>query len=69
MKKYGILIVVVILVLAGMVGSCSDDSDNGYSKTYNTDKEYRDNVKDIADAYGISEREVDEKINAVTGGR
>lgn len=42
---------------------------NGYSDTYNTDAKYRNDVKDIADVYGISEKEVDSKINAVTGGK
>ena len=66
----------VILVFCGILGSCSDTSSNneytkygGYSKTYQNDAEYRNNVKNIADAYGVSEREVDEKINAVTGGK
>lgn len=50
-------------------GSSSYSGSNGYSDTYNNDSEYRKNVSDIADVYGISEAEVDAKINAVTGGK
>ena len=35
----------------------------------NEDSEYRQNIKEIADAYGVTEKEVDQKINAVTGGK
>lgn len=72
MKK-GLIIAVIILVLFGIIGSCSDSSldskYSGYSNTYKYDSEYRDNIKDIADAFGVSEKEVDQKINAVTGGK
>ena len=65
--------VVIFLVICSLLGSCSDSSSDyeysGYSNTYKNDSEYRDNVKDIADAYGMSEKEVDQKINAITGGR
>ena len=72
MKK-GLIIVMIVLVFCGILGSCGDSSSNnkysGYSKTYNEDSEYRKNIKKIADAYGVSEKEVDKKINAVTGGK
>ena len=72
MKK-GLIIAVIFLAFCGIIGSCSDSSSDskysGYSKTYNEDSEYRQNIKDIADAYGVTEREVDQKINAVTGGK
>ena len=63
----------IILALCALFGSCSDSSSDTeysrYSSTYRNDAEYRENVGDIADAYGISEEEVDRKINAITGGR
>ena len=72
LKKF-FIIVAIILVFCGALGSCGDSStDNkysGYSKTYKEDSEYRKNIKKIADAYGMSEKEVDKKINAVTGGK
>lgn len=71
--KNVIIIVVIILGICGIVGSCDDSSSYDeypeYSNTYNNDYEYRENVGDIAEAFGISEKEVDEKINAITGGR
>lgn len=71
--KQGIIAVVILLIVCGILGSCSDSSSSskysGYSKTYNSDSEYRENVRDIANAFGVSEKEVDKKINAVTGGR
>jgi hypothetical protein len=72
MKKV-LIIAVIFLAFCGIIGSCSDSSSNskysGYSKTYNEDSEYRQNIKKIADAYGVTEKEVDRKINAVTGGK
>ena len=68
-----LVIAVIILLICGIIGSCSDSSSNskysGYSDTYNNNSEYRKNIKDIADAYGVTEKEVDQKINAVTGGK
>ena len=67
MKNF-IIVVAVFFVLCAVVGSCSDSSDskyNGYSDSYNNDEEYRDDVGEIADAFGVSDQEVDEKINAV----
>ena len=68
--------VIIVLVIIGMFSSCSDSSSDskyskysGYSKTYNDDYEYRKNVKNIADVYGVTEKEVDRKINAITGGK
>lgn len=75
MKNYFPIIVAVILFLS-ILGSCGDSSSSnsssrysGYSSTYKNDAGYRDDVKEIADAYGVSEKEVDQKINAITGGR
>ncbi len=72
MKK-GLIIAVIILAFCGIIGSCSNSSSDskysGYSSTYKNDSEYRQNIKDIADAYGVTEKEVDQKINAVTGGK
>lgn len=65
-----VCIVAAILIL-GMFGACSSGSssssrsNSGYSSTYQTDSEYRQNVKDISDVYGISEKEVDQKLNSV----
>ena len=72
MKNF-IIGVVVFLMACAILGSCGDSSSgsqySGYSNTYKNDSEYRQNVKDIAGAYGISEKEVDRKINAITGGK
>ena len=72
MKNFLIAVGVIFLICA-IAGGCTDSSSgtkySGYSKTYNDDAEYRSNVKDIAEAYGISEYEVDQKINAVSGGK
>ena len=71
MKNF-LIAATIILLFCGILGSCSDSSDskyNGYSKTYNNDAEYRQDVKSLADSFGVSEREVDRKINAVTGGK
>ena len=67
------LILIVMFIIGAVIGSCSDsDSISGYdsySDTYKSNSEYISNVSDIADAYGISEWEVDQKIKAVTEGR
>ena len=68
MKK-GWLIVAAILIVLYLFGSCSDSSGSssysGYSSSYQNDSSYRNDVSEIADAFGISEREVDSKINAI----
>ena len=73
MKKiFGVLLAVVVIALAvcGCFSSSGSSSRySGYSNTYQTDAEYRKNVKDIAGVYGKSEKEVDRMINAITGGR
>ena len=76
MGNKGIIVVAIIIVIAvfGSLGGCDSSSSSsskysGYSNTYKNDAEYRENVKDIANAYGMSEKEVDKKINAITGGR
>lgn len=71
MKGSGWIIAIIIIVLLAMLGSCDDSSSpyEGYSDTYKTDAKYRSDVSGIADAFGVSEWEVDSKINAVTGGR
>ena len=71
MKNF-LIVAVILLAFCGILGSCSDSSESSYSDysdTYRNDSEYRKNIKDIADVYGVSEKEVDQKINAVTGGR
>lgn len=71
MKK-GLMVVLFILIFCSILGSCGDSSSDSnysrYSDTYRNDSEYRENVGDIADVFGVSEEEVDSKINAVTGG-
>ena len=70
MKKF-ICFSIVSLMIFSLVGcgSSSSSRSNGYSDTYNNNSEYRKNVGDISDVYGISEAEVDAKINAITGGK
>lgn len=72
MKNF-VIGIIVILLLSAILGSCSNNSSrnsySGYSDTYKTDGTYRKNIKNISDVYGVSEKEVDAKINAVTGGR
>ena len=71
--KNGLIIGAIFLIFCSVLGSCSDSSSeskySGYSDTYKSDSKYREDIADIADAFGVSEREVDRKINAVTGGR
>ena len=69
MRKIFLAVAVTMLIasLSACGGSSSDY--NGYSDTYNSDAEYRKNVSDIADTWGMSEREVDASINALTGGK
>lgn len=68
-SKSGCIITVIIIVLfLALVGSCGDSSsdyNSKYSYEYNTDKEYRDNVNDIADVYGEDPEDVDRMINDV----
>lgn len=47
----------------------SSNKYSGYSDTYQKDAKYRSNVKDIAEIYGLSEKDVDAKINSATGGK
>lgn len=67
----GIFAAIIILCMFGACSngssssSSSSKSGSGYSSTYKTDSEYRQNVKDISDVYGISEKEVDQKLNSV----
>ena len=70
MKNFLIYLVifVVFVLIASQCSSDSKSSYDGYSDIYKTDSKYRSNVGSIADDFGISEREVDAKINAVTGG-
>ena len=61
--------VLFIFVLICACSSGSSGKSNGYSYEYNNNSEYREKVEDISEIYGISEKEVDAKINAVTGGK
>ena len=70
MRKFFCLSIISLTMLSLVgCGSGSYSGGSGYADTYNNDSEYRKNVSDIADVYGISEAEVDAKINAVTGGK
>ena len=72
LMKYFVIGWLILAVIAIGVSLCDDNSTtsyDGYSDTYKNNAEYRKNVSDIADVYGISEEEVDRKIKAVTGGR
>lgn len=60
-------IAIIILVIIGLIGSCSNNSSSSkynsrYSYDYNTDKSYRDDVNDIAEAFGEDPDVVDRKI-------
>ena len=64
-----IIIVLFIILIASCEDSSSDhDSDysydSNYSYDYKTDKEYRNNVNDIAGVYGEDPEVVDRKIQA-----
>lgn len=65
-----VLIVIGILLLLGVIfGSCDSGSGSSsyskYSSDYRNDKQYRDNVDKIADAYGKDSDEVDRMIQRV----
>ena len=45
--------------------SSSSSSSKGYSDAYKNDAEYRKNVKDIADAYGTTQKEIDDTIKRI----
>ena len=45
--------------------SYSGSSTKGYSDAYKNDAEYRKNVKDIADAYGTTQKEIDDTIKRI----
>jgi hypothetical protein len=63
---------VVILIFVGIVASCSNSSSSkysGYSDTYKKSASYRDNVGDIANTYGLSDKYVDDVLNRVSGGK
>lgn len=73
MNKNGVIIAIFIVFLLALLGSCSDSSESSsyskYSNTYKNNAEYREDVGEIADAFGVTEEEVDRKINAITGGK
>ncbi len=59
----------VLVVIGGLFGACSSSSDkssyqSSYSETYKNDASYRQNVRDIANEFNVSEEEVDRKLNA-----
>ena len=61
--------VLFILTLIYAYNSGGSGNSNGYSYEYNNNPEYRENIEDISEIYGISEKAADAKINAVTGGK
>lgn len=73
----GLITIVFIIILVILLNSCggsshyssSSNSYSGYSSTYKNDPNYRKNIGEIAKTWGISEKEADYKINAVTGGK
>lgn len=69
MKNAILVIAVGMLIMSLTACSSSSSGYNGYSDTYNSDANYRKNVSSIADTWGMSEREVDASINALTGGK
>lgn len=73
MKNPVVIVIILLIVILAMFGACSDSSSSsrysGYSSTYANDADYRNDVGEIADVFGVSEWEVDRKINAATGGR
>lgn len=60
-----IIVIVVILMLFGSCGDSSSNYDSRYSYDYNTNQEYRNDVNDIADVFGEDPADVDRKINSV----
>ena len=61
---FGIAIILIILI--GLMVSCNNSNsskyDSRYSFDYNTDKSYRDDVNDIAEAFDEDPDVVDRKI-------
>ena len=63
MKK-GWIIGIIVVAFLGLLGSCGDDGPS-YSSEYYSNDSYREDVGEIADAFGMSDEEVDRKINAI----
>jgi len=64
-KSGGLAIIIMIVIVLCIIGSCSHQSSDGMSDTYHTDSQYRDNVDNVAKTYGTTSQDVDSKINAV----
>lgn len=69
MMKNILAVIGVLVVIVGLFGACSSSSDkssyqSNYSETYKNDASYRQNVRDIANEFNVSEEEVDRKLNA-----
>lgn len=67
--KNWLIAIGAIVVVGGLFGACTGSSERNsysgnYSETYKSDSNYRQNVKDIADEFNMSEEDVDRKINA-----
>ncbi len=59
------ILIIIILLIALFSDSDSSSYDSKYSYDYNNDKEYRDNVNDIADIYGEDAEDVDRMLQAI----
>lgn len=59
------LVIVAVFIIICMILGGNDSSSPKYSDDYYNDKNYRDNVNDVADIYGKDAEEVDRAIQAV----
>ena len=68
---YVIIAIAVLLIfsaIGGLGNSSSSSSSSRYSQDYRTNREYRNNVDDVADVYGVSSDYVDQMIQRVVDG-
>lgn len=66
--NFQIMGMLLIFMFFYFMANPSDSSYSGYSHEYKTNSNYRKSVDSVADTYGISPKEADRKIKAVTGG-
>lgn len=73
-KSKLMVIAVIVIIICAIIGagvSCSDNDssygeyDNGYSKDYNNDSDYKSNVDYISGIYGEDSKHVDDVFQAL----